>query len=461
MSAAGETKAVAMVDPAQVRKFCDALDGETILPTDPEYNAARRIWNGMIDRRPGLIVKAAGLDDVIRTIEFARDNGLLLAVRAGGHSLAGKCLCDDGVVLDLSLLKTIEVDPYRRVARAGAGMLLGEFDQATQAFGLATTLGTAPDTGMAGLTLGGGLGWLMNKQGLACDNLIAAEVATADGNVLRASASENPELFWALRGGGGNFGVVTNFTFRLHRRGPVLGGLIAYPLESARQVMRAYREWAHGSPDEMGSMVGCLPTPSGLAFGVIVCYAGDDLAQGEPLVRPLRKFAPVLGDTVRPIPYLEMQKLLEIAPGRLSYWRSGFLSEISDAAVECIAANLENRPFDGGGFFAQPLFGAPCRVGRDATAFSHRDRGYDFAAMGVWDDRAKSDAAIGWVRGFWDGIAPLTTGGVYVNTLGEGEGEDRVRAAYGTSYERLVEIKNRYDPANFFRANPNVRPTAA
>ncbi len=460
MSEPRETKTVATLDRAKVRKFCDALGGQTILPGDSEYDSARRIWNGMIDRRPGLIAKAAGLDDVIRTIEFARQNDLLLAVRAGGHSLAGKCICDDGVVLDLSLMKTIEVDPYRRMARAQAGMLLGEFDQATQAFGLATTLGTAPDTGMAGLTLGGGLGWLMNKQGLACDNLIAADLVTADGKVLRASANENPELFWALRGGSGNFGVVTNFSFRLHRRGPVLGGMIAYPLESARQVMRAYREWAENLPDELGSMVGCLPTPSGPAFGVIVCYGGDDPAQGEKFMRPLRKFAPVAGDMIRPIPYLEMQKLLEIAPGRLSYWRSGFMSAISDSAIECIASNLEDAPFDGGGFFAQPVFGAPCRVGRHEAAFSHRERGYDFAAMGVWDDRAKSNPAIGWVKGFWDGIAPFTTGGVYVNTLGEGEGEDRVRAAYGASYERLVQIKDRYDPSNFFCSNPNLRPTA-
>jgi FAD/FMN-containing dehydrogenase len=448
-----------MLNDAAITKIRANLHGDFIQPGDPRYEEARKVFNGMIDKRPGLIVRCMGVADVIAAVKLARESNMLMAVRGGGHGVTGNALCDDGLVVDLSAMKRVRVDPANRTARAEGGTTWGDFDHETQAFGLATTGGIVPSTGIAGLTLGGGIGYLNRKYGLACDNLLSAEVVTADGRLLTASTEENADLFWGLRGGGGNFGVVTSLEYQTHTVGPVLAGEVVYPLDQAKEVLRFYREWSYAAPDEVRADATLLSGPHGPALAVILCYCGP-MEQGEKVLRPMRSCGSALADSVAPVPYKIVQNLLThvFQPGWLHYWKSGFVRRLSDEAVEALvdffAANAPK-------FFAaiaiEHLGGAVSRVGPQDTAFAHRDAQHSLLVLRMWQDPAESEENMDWARRCYRTAEPFLQSGVYVNYLGD-EGESRVRAAYGGNYERLRAIKNKYDPANVFRLNQNIQP---
>jgi FAD binding domain/Berberine and berberine like len=449
------------LDEAAIRELSVSLRGELIRPGDDGYDRARAVFNGMVDRRPALIVRCAGVSDVVKGVEFARSNDLLLSIRGGGHSVAGKAVCDGGLMLDLSPMKGIRVDPARRTAEAQAGLTLGEFDHETQEFGLATTLGVVSVTGIAGLTLGGGLGWLNGKHGLACDNLISADVVTADGRLLTASEEENEDLFWGLRGGGGNFGVVTSFRYRLHPVGTVLGGGLSYPLSKAHEVLRFYHEFASGCPDELSTdaSLGVAPDGSGVVV-VSVCYCGP-AEEGERVLRPLREFGSPLTDNIRPMAYTTLQSAPDASfpPGRRHYWKSSYLKHLSDEAIEVMVRFVSEMPSPTTGVGLQQMHGAASRVGPTTTAFPHRDEHYDFLILSQWTDPAESERNVEWTRSLFEAMQPFFEAGVYVNNLGD-EGEDRVQAAYGVNYDRLSTLKSLYDPTNLFRLNQNIPPAS-
>jgi FAD/FMN-containing dehydrogenase len=434
--------------------------GEVVAPGDFAYDQARRVWNGMIDRRPGAVVYCAGSDDVVAAVKFARSRSLLVAVRAGGHNIGGASVCDGGLVIDLSRMKQIEVDPIKRTARAQAGLNLGEFDMATQAHGLATTMGVNADTGIAGLTLGGGFGKLGRKYGLSCDNLISAEVATAEGRLLHASATEHADLFWAIRGGGGNFGIVTTFEYRLFPVGPtLLAGSILHPYDRAREAMRFYQAFASSAPDELSLDAALATTPSGeRVFSISCCYVGP-IEHGEQVLKPLRTYAAPIQDQISLRPYVEIQSAGDaIFPrGRRYYWKAQFLRELSDPAIDVLLANYASAP-SGSLLVLQHVGGAIARVPIAETPYANRDALYDCFPISIWDDPEEDAARIFWARELWDAMRPFSTGGVYANNLGE-EGTERVEAAYGENYPRLLALKNKYDPANFFRLNQNIKPT--
>ncbi len=456
--AAAQVKNVAEIDPAAIRKFAGGLQGRVILPGDSDYESARHVFNWAVDKHPGMIVRCASAADVVGSVDFGRDHDLLVAVRAGGHSLAGKSTCDGGMVIDVSEMKRIDIDPAKQIARADAGLLLGEFDHATQAFGLATTLGTAPPTGIAGLTTGGGLGWLMGKYGLACDNLREVQVVTADGHTLTANAEQNADLFWGVRGGGGNFGIVTSFEYQLHPVGPVLAGAVTYPAPRLKDVLRFYRKFTGALPDEIRVDIGNEQLSDNAGAYIALCCSGD-LDAGERLLTPLRSYAPRLADAVRPMPYVQIQALFGVPPGHFStYIRSSFLRELSDGAIDVIVENAARAPSPSCTFFIERFSGAACRVGATETAFSAREPGFNFAVWALWQDPAEARLATAWGRGFWDAMQPFLRTAVYSNYL-EDEGEGRARAAYGVNYDRLVALKNKYDSTNFFRLNQNIKPT--
>jgi hypothetical protein len=450
------------LDDATVRELAASLRGDVLRPADEGYDAARTIHNGMIDRRPTLIARCAGVADVIASVRFAREQQLLLSVRGGGHSLPGFSVCDGGLMIDLSRMRGVRVDPARRTARAEGGVTWGDFDHETQAFGLATTGGVARPTGIAGLTLGGGHGFLMRKFGLACDNLLSVDLVTAEGHLLTASADEHADLFWGLRGGGGNFGVATSFEYRLHEVGPILGGLLIYPLARAGEIFRVYREITSAAPDEL-SMLGILATlPDGTqAAAVLVCYAGP-IAEGERLLAPLRASGPLLADQVGPMPYMALQSIVENfnPPGMRNYWKSDYLAHLSDEAIDLLVEQYPSVPAPQTHLVLEHLGGAVSRIGEDETAVGHRDALYNAIIVGMWAEPVEDERNIGWVRRLWEALRPFSSGGVYVNYLSN-EGEDRVRAAYGPEkYERLVALKNKHDPTNLFRLNQNIPPTA-
>ncbi len=392
-------------------------------------------------------------------VRFARERDLTVSIRGGGHNVAGTAVCDHGLVIDLSRMKTIRVDPMRRVARADPGLLLADFDQETQAFGMATTLGTFSVTGISGLTLGGGLGWLMGKHGLACDNLISADLVTAEGNLLTASAEENPDLFWGLRGGSGNFGVVTSLEYRLHPLGPVFAGLVAYPISHAPKVLRFFLEYSRECPEDLGLMVALITLPDGTTVvGVEGCYSGR-LEDGERLLQPLRSFGPPAMDLFQPMPYVAVQKMNDwwAIPGQQHYWKPSFLRDLNDAAIDVIAEFALRKPSLGSTVVLEFMHGAMRRVAPDATAFAHRDAQYNFLMLGRWESPDETATGMRWVRDFWSAMQPFLTAGTYVNYLSADESEERVRAAYGSNYERLRQVKAKYDPTNFFRVNQNIR----
>jgi FAD/FMN-containing dehydrogenase len=456
--------AVPIVDDEAIGALEAGLRGEMLRPGDDGYETARRVWNGMIDRRPALIARCAGVADVVHAVNVARTYDLLVAVRGGGHNVAGNAVCDGGLVIDLSRLKGIRVDPAARTVRAEGGVTWGELDHETQAFGLATTGGQVSTTGIAGLTLGGGYGWLARSFGLACDNLLAADVVTADGRFLTASAEEHADLFWGLRGGGGNFGVVTSFTYRLHPVGPTLvAGPVFYPLAAARDVLRFYRDFAATAPDALTCCMGLLTSPDGIPLiGLFVAYVGP-LPAGEAAVQPLRAFGSPVADLVGPMPYRTLQALFDpgLPAGRRSYWKSGFLPGWDDAAIEILTDHFAQVPSPHSAVFIEHHGGAAGRVGPGETAFAHRGLPYDLVILAEWDDPAQDDTNIGWARELWAAMRPFAADAVYVNALGDArdEGEERVRAAYGAAtYDRLADLKRVYDPANLFRVNQNIKP---
>jgi FAD/FMN-containing dehydrogenase len=461
-----------MLSEAEVQSLEGVFAGELIQPGNPRYETARRVWNGMVDRRPAMIARCADEGDVVAALRFARERGLPLAVRGGGHNVAGNAVCDGGVVIDLSAQKGIHVDPALRTARVQPGVLLGEFDRAAQTFGLATPTGNVSMTGLAGLTLGGGLGWIARKHGPTCDNLLSADLVTANGERVRAGGDQNTDLLWGLRGGGGNFGVVTSFEYRLHPVGPqIIAGGMVHSFADAAEVFRFFADFVASAPDELSVMASTFLAPPGLpvppeAQGELVtmlavCYAGD-LDAGERALRPLRSFGRPLADLIAPMPYTALQSGSDGAypSGRHNYWKSHYIGELTDGAITTIIkhAPLMNSPLSS--FYLQHLGGAISRGGAETAAFGHRDAGFDFAILTVWEDPAETAGHVAWARDFFDGMQPHSTG-VYVNNLGT-EGTDRVRAAYAPeTYERLAVLKQAYDPDNVFRLNQNIAPRRA
>ena len=458
------------IDEAAIGDLKANTRGEVILAGDTGYDEARSVWNGMIDKRPAAVTVCTGVADVRRTLAFAREHDLPLAVRGGGHNVAGNSTCDDGIALDLSGMKGIRVDPARQTVRAQGGVTWGEFDHETHAFGLGTTGGLVSTTGIAGLTLGGGIGWLMRKHGLTCDNLVSADVVTADGAFVTASAEENSDLYWGLRGGGGNFGIVTSFEYQLHPVSQVLGGLIFYPPERMREVAQLFRETVQDAPDELTGMYAIVTAPpapfipaeaQGKPIATIVlCWSGD-IAAGERAIAPLRAFGPPVGDLVGPVPYPAMQTILDatVPRGMQSYWKYGNVAELSDDLIDTTISHAAQMPAPLTMIHFQHFGGAMDRIGIGDTAYGHREARYGVNLVGMWPDRADNDSGIAWVKGLWQALEPHMTGGVYVNFLGD-EGDDRVRAAYAPAiYERLVALKDKYDPTNVFRLNQNIRPS--
>ena len=453
-----------------VAELAESVRGEVIRPGDPGYDDARAIWNGAHDRYPTLILRCEGVSDVIRGVEFARSQDLLLAVRGGKHSIPGFSTVDDGMVLDLSPMQAVRVDPASGTARAEAGVTWSVFDHETQAFGLATTGGLVSSTGLAGFTLGGGIGWLMRKHGLTCDNLVSADVVTADGRLVRASADENPDLFWGLRGGGGNFGVATAFEYEVHQVGPtVTGGAIFYPGEMTRDVLRFYREWVKDVPDELTSAANLLTAPPapfipeawhGKPLIAIIPVHCGSLADGERDIRALRGLGEPVADLLGPIPYTAMQTLIDPlwGPGAHSYMKSGWLGGLDDAAIDTLIAHRDQVTSPKTEIHVHHMGGAVGRVPADATAFGDRSAPFLLNIVASTFTSDGYDAAVGWAQGLHGAMGPALTGGTYVNFLSD-EGDDRVRAAYGEKYDRLVALKDAYDPTNLFRLNQNIVPS--
>jgi FAD/FMN-containing dehydrogenase len=440
-----------------------AINGDVIRPESPGYEEARHVWNGMIDRRPAAVISARGVDDVVAAVRFAREHGLEIAVRGGGHNAAGLAVVDDGLVIDLSEMNDVQVDPERRIARAGGGATWGDFDAATQEHGLATTGGAISMTGIAGLTLGGGLGYLMRSHGLAADNLIGAQVVLADGSVVHTSETERPELLWGLRGGGGNFGVVTEFEYRLHPLDGMYAGMLIYPRDRAVEAAQTFREQTAIAPDELTTFFAMLCTPDGSPVVAYMPMFAGDAAAGEAAVAPYRAMGEPIADMVGPMPYVEVQQLLDegFPPGLHVYWRSHFLSGLPDDAIDIMVTAANAAPSPLSAVLVEHLGGAVARIGRDDTAFDHRDAEYNFAVIARWTDPADADINIAWARDLWESMR-LFARGTYVNYLGVGDAPDRVRDAYGPAkYARLAALKQEYDPDNVFHRNQNIAPAEA
>jgi FAD/FMN-containing dehydrogenase len=448
-----------------IEQFHSGLRGGHLLRGDDGYEAARKIYNAMIDRRPAIIARCAGAADVIAAVNFARNNGLLVSVRGGGHNVSGNAVCDGGLMIDLSPMKSVRVDPQGKAVHAEAGVTWGEFDRETQAFGLATTGGLVSTTGIAGLTLGGGLGWLMGNYGLACDNLISVDVVTADGRLLTASKSRNEDLFWGLRGGGGNFGIATSFEFQLHPVGPMLGGILIHRLDKAAEAIKFYDEFTRTSPDELGTFVGFVTSPEGeRVMAIFVSYNGA-IEEGERILKPLREFRPPLADMISPMRYVQVQRMMDdgFPAGRQNYWKSNFLKGLDTQAINVIIDHVAKAPSPHSAVAIEQFSGAVNRVSINDTAFNHRGARYNLLIVGIWTDAAAKADNVRWVRELWDAMAPYSSGGVYVNYLGQevDEGAERVKSAYGPEkYARLVALKQKYDPTNLFRLNQNIKPSA-
>lgn len=452
-----------------VAELKDGFKGRVIQPQDEAYAEARTLFNAMIDKRPAVIAQCASVDDVSAAIRFGRDTELPTAVRAGGHSVAGMSTVQDGLVVDVRNMKSIEVNPDERTVRCGAGLTWGELDAATQEHGLAATGGRVSTTGVAGFTLGGGSGWLERKYGLACDHLIAVELVTAAGNRVRASDSENPDLFWALHGGGGNFGVATAFEFLLHPVGPtVMAGLMLWPGERGRDIAAATREAMDGAPDELALALVYLTGPpeefvppelrGQLCCGLAVFWAGESPDDGEPYAGRFRALEPAV-DLVGPMPYAEFQRMIDDPPGLRNYWTADYLDKLSDDAIAVFASHSERMPVPSAcQSIIFPWGGQVARNG--STPMSRRDAPWVSHPFALWDSADGDERHLGWARGISADLKRFSSGGVYLNFIGD-EGQDRVRAAFGDSYDRLARIKAEYDPDNFFRFNQNIKPALA
>jgi len=443
--------------------------GEVLLPDSTDYDEVRQVWNAMIDRRPALIARASSPEDVVRAVKFARKHALIVSARGGGHNIAGNAVCEDGLMIDLSLMKRVQVDPGARRAEVEPGCTLADFDAVAQGHGLATPLGINSTTGVAGLTLGGGFGWLSRKYGMTVDNLLAVEMVMADGSQLRASASENEDLFWGVRGGGGNFGIVTSFEFQLHPVGPqVLSGLIVFPFAEARTVLTQFARFTETMPDELNVWMVTRKAPP-LPFlpaevhgkeivALAICYAGDP-AEGEKLIAPLRGFGKALGEHIGVQPYVAWQQAFDplLTTGARNYWKSHNFARLSDEAIDTIIEYAGKLPSPQCEIFIGTIGGQTTRVAPDAMAYSSRDAKYVMNVHGRWESAAEDEQGIAWAREFFKKAEPYASGGAYINFLTQEEG-DRVAFAYGPAYKRLVEIKKKYDPTNFFRMNQNIKP---
>jgi FAD/FMN-containing dehydrogenase len=444
--------------PSRGASFGAGFAGTVIARGDADYDQARRVWNGMIDRSPRMIVRCQTTADVVSAVNFARDNNLVLAVRGGGHNAAGLSTCDDGVVIDLSGMRGVTVDPVKRTARVQGGALWRDLDAATHPHGLATTGGLISTTGVGGLTLGGGLGWLMRKHGLACDNVTGVEIVTADGQVRRADATENPDLFWAIRGGGGNFGVVTTFEFKLHPVRTLYAGMLVYPGPRAPEVLRRYRDLAMSASDDFTLFAGLMTSPDGHPITAIFTAFNGSTSDAEKAVKPLRDLGPV-ADQVGEMPYPALQSMLDdgFPSGLHVYWRSDFLKGLPDEAIDMLVDRFNAITSPLSALLIEQFGGAVARVPASETAFAQRDALFNLAIIGRWTDPATAQTHIDWARQASDAARPFTNGGVYVNYLGT-EGPERVRAAYGSKYDKLVSVKQQYDPANLFSVNQNIAP---
>jgi FAD/FMN-containing dehydrogenase len=445
------------------------LRGELLQPGDAGYEAARKVYNGMIDRHPCLIARCADVSDVRAAVHHARDNDMLLAVRGGGHNGGGLGTCDDGLVIDLSPMKGIRVDPTARTVRVEGGCTWGDVDHATHAFGLATPSGIISTTGVGGLTLGGGIGHLTRACGLSIDNLLAVDVVLADGRFVTASAEENADLFWAVRGGGGNFGVVTSFLFRLHPISTVQAGPMLWPLSQATEVLQWYREFIPQAPEEINGFFAFLTVPPGPPFpeqlhhekmcGIVWCYTGRQ-EQAEATFKPIRSFRPPALDLVGPLPHPALQSMFDALypPGLQWYWRADFVNELSDAAIAQHIKYGSEVPTLHSSMHLYPINGAAHRVGKHDTAWSYRDATWAQVIVGVDPDPANNDKIIGWTKAYWEALHPYSAGGAYVNFMMD-EGKERIKATYRDNYKHLVAVKNLYDPTNLFRVNQNIKPT--
>jgi FAD/FMN-containing dehydrogenase len=461
----------ALVPQTAIDAFAAAFRGSLLSKDSPGYDAARGVWNAMIDRRPALIARCATAADVALAVRLAAAHDLLVSVRGGGHNIAGNAVCDGGLMIDLSAMNAVEVDPVKRLARVGPGATLGDVDRATQVHALAVPAGINSTTGIAGLTLGGGFGWLSRSLGLTIDSLVSAEVVTADGALVKASADENPDLFWGIRGGGGNFGVVTSFEFKLHPVGPeVLSGLVIHPLEAAAGVLRFYRDFLKTTPDEFVCWFVLRKAPP-LPFlppewhgkeilALAMCYAGA-IADGEKVAAPLRGFGHPIADVVAPHPFTAWQAILDplLVPGMRNYWKSHDFLALDDGLIDVLVDHARRIPDPQTEIAFAQLGGAVSRVPADATAYAHRNAQFVVNVHGRWADPAKDATCVAWARELFQAAAPFATGGVYVNFLAQDE-QGRVPAAYGGNYARLVALKREYDPGNLFRVNQNIGPAA-
>jgi FAD/FMN-containing dehydrogenase len=451
-----------------IEAFEEKLRGQLILPQNEDYDEARAVWNAMIDKKPALIVRCLGVADVIEAVRFARENDLLVAVRGGGHNIAGVSVCEQGLMIDLSPMRAVHIDPKAQTARVQGGATFAEVDHETQAFGLAVPNGVVSTTGVGGLTLGGGFGRLSRKYGLTADNLLSADVVTADGALTTASANENADLFWGIRGGGGNFGIVTSFKFKLHEVGPeVLFGPIAYRLEDAAQVLRHYRDFAINAPNECSIWADFLTAPPlpflpeavhGTKVLFVVPFYAGNLQDGEALLKPLRQYGKPIADAVAVTPYIAAQRALDdlYAKGARNYWKSHNFTELSDAALDTIVAYARKLPTSQSDILISHLGGVINDVAPEATAYPHRDITFVVTPGGRWEDPAQDNASIAWVRQCFEALTPHATGLSYVNFIAESAG--REQEAFGPNHDRLVKLKKKYDPTNLFRLNQNITP---
>ena len=448
---------------ADLAQIVPSFAGQLLQPTDPAYDSVRRVHNGLVDKRPALIARCAGTADVADAVKLARTLNLPVAVRGGGHSVAGRATIEDGVMIDLSAMKGIHVDPAARTARAQGGVLWKEFNRETQVHGLASTGGVISTTGIGGLTLGGGFGWLLPKHGLALDNLRSAEVVLADGRILRASADENADLFWAIRGGGSNFGIAASLEYNVHPVGPIIaGGLVAHPLNRALDVMRVYRDACATAPDELELVAGFLTAPDGSGQklnGIVACHCGP-LADGEAALRRVKTFGPPPLDLIGPIPYAKQNAMLDDAfpKGALNYWKSQFLTDLSDDCIRTLVDAFERCSSPMSQIIVEHFHGKASRVPVADTACTLRTPGFNLALIAQWADPAETDRHIAWARETYAAMSPYFAGPRYVNYLGDDEPGDPAAVVYGPNYARLRDLKSKYDPDNFFHTNVNIRP---
>lgn len=458
------------VDENTVTEFQRQFRGTLLRPADAGYDEARTIWNAMIDREPALIAQCAGVTDVIASVTFARENDLLLSVKAGGHNVAGNAICDGGLVIDLSPMRSVRIDPDAKTVRVEPGVTLGELDHETQAFGLATPAGIVSTTGVAGLTLGGGWGWLSRTYGLTIDNLRSVDVVTAHGELVHASDKENEDLFWGIRGGGGNFGIATSFEFDVHEVGPeVLGGMIVHSFDDAADVLRFHREFTADAPDELCCYAAIMTAPpvpflpvevhGTTVVALVLCYSGP-IEEGEEAVQPLREFGDPIVDLVEPVPFTAMQQMFdeELGPGYRNYWKTQLIEPLPDEAIDIVIERAGSLPSPETQIVFEHIGGEIARVDPAATAYRHRNVPFSFNILPRWTDPEDDDAIISWAQEFLEEVAQYSTSGVAPNFLSL-EGDERVKAAYGANYDRLVELKNKYDPENLFRMNQNIEPS--